>query len=160
MYLSAKSDYSRKKMDAFAGLEGEIATKFAFALQGTLVIFFVISPLMGKLIHHGVAKVNTQVLVVCTMLLIGNLTYMGMIYIVYPLLPQGAIHEIVWIMLSFSASCSLALLIGRYINWMLNDNLEPAVWVQEYENLTEADMMPFDRRRKREMERRKQSRHD
>ena len=43
---------------------------------------------------------------------------------------------------------------------MMNPNFKSAIWVQEYEDLTEADMMPFDRRRKREMERRKQSRHE
>lgn len=147
-------------MDAFAGLEDDIAVKFTFALQGILVMFFVVSPLMGKLIHHGVAKASSLVLVVCTMLLIGNLMYMGMVYIVYRLLPAGVIHQLIWIIMSFCASVSVATLIGRYMNWMMSDNFKAAVWTQEYEDLTEADMMPFDRRRKREMERRKQSRHD
>ena len=147
-------------MDVFAGLEGDVATKFAFAVQGTLVVFFVISPMMGKLIWHGIAKASSLVLIVCTMLLIGNLVYMGMVYIVYRWLPEGAIHEIIWIVMSFSTSISLSLLLGRYINWMMNPNFKSAIWVQEYEDLTEADMMPFDRRRKREMERRKQSRHE
>lgn len=146
-------------MDAFAGLEEDFATKFALALQGFLVIFFVISPMMGKLIHHSIAKASSLVLIVCTMLLIGNLVYMGMVYVVYRLLPEGAIHEIVWSILSFGMAFSLSVLVGRYMNWMMSDNIEPAVWVKEYEDLTEADMMPFDRRRKQEMERRKQTGH-
>lgn len=147
-------------MDAFAGLESEAAQRFALALQGILVVFFVISPMMGKLLHQGVARYSSLVLVVCTMFIVGNLSYMGMVYIIYPELPPDSIPPLVWIMLSFLAAMSLSVLVGRYMNWFLSDKMDNTFYVKEYDNLSEADMMPFDRRRKREMERRKRSRHD
>jgi len=144
----------------FVGLQDDLATRVALAVQGFLILFFVISPLMGKLIHTGIDKFSSLVLIVCTMFIVGNLSYMGMVYAVYPLIPDGVIHPLAWITLSFFTAFSLSVLVGRYMNWYFSDNINPAVWVQEYEELTEADMMPFDRRRKREMERRKRSRHD
>ena len=59
-------------MDAFAEFESDLPLKFVLAMQGVLVIFFVVSPIMGKLIHYGIAKASSLVLIVCTMLLIGN----------------------------------------------------------------------------------------
>jgi len=147
-------------MDTFSNLQNDFALEIALAVQGILVIFFIISPLMGKLIHQGVAKFSSLVLIVCSMFIVGNLTYMGMVYGVYRLVPDGTIHPLLWITLSFFVAFSLSILVGRYLNWYFSDNFNPAVWVQEYEELTDADMMPFDRRRKREMERRKRSRHD
>lgn len=145
---------------ADGGLATQIALQFALAVQGVLVLFFVISPVMGSLIHRGVAKRSTLVLVVCTMIVIGNLVYMGMVYIVRQTIPQSVIPDLIWIILSFCTAFSISVLIGRYLNWLLGDHEIPAVWVREYEELSEADMMPFDRRRKREMERRKRSRHE
>jgi hypothetical protein len=147
-------------MDIFAGIEGDFALKFVFILQGFLVIFFVVSPLLGKFVHQSIAKASSMVLIVCTMLLIGNVVYMGMVYGIYSILPKGAIHQIIWAILSFATAFSLSILVGRYMSWMMSDNFNPAVWEQEYDDLTEADMMPFDRRRKQEMTRRKHSRHD
>ena len=144
-------------MDAFAQLEGDLASQVAFAFQGVLICFFIISPLAGKLLHKAVAKASSLVLIVCTMLLLGNLIYMGMIYVAYPALPEDAIHPYVWITLSFCTSFSATILIGRYMNWMLSDNIQAGIWTQEYDNLTEEDMMPYDRRRKQEMERRKRT---
>ena len=147
-------------MDAFANFEDNLGIQVALAFQGMLILFFFISPFVGGLIHRGIAKASSLVLIVCSMLLIGNLVYMGMVYVVYRLLPVGVIHPFVWIILSFATAYSLAVLIGRYLNWLMSDNYDPAVWVKEYEALSDADLMPFDRRRKQEMERRKRSRHD
>lgn len=147
-------------MDAFAGLETELAQKLAIAFQGMLILFFFVSPLMGKLLHYGIAKFSSIVIVVCTMFIVGNLSYMSMVYGLYQIVPHEAFSSTAWIILSFLVAFSLSLLVGRYINWYLSDNIDAAVWTKEYDNLTEEDMMPFDRRRKREMERRKRSHHD
>lgn len=150
-----------KPMDAiFPGLEGNLAVKFALVVQGVLVLFFVISPLMGKLIHQGIAKFSSLVLIVCTMFVVGNLSYMGMVYVIYRSLPPDIFNPFVWILLSFLVAFSLSLLVGRYMNWYLSDNFNRAIWTQEYDSLTDDEMMPFDRRRKEEMERRRCSRHD
>ena len=149
--------FRRERMNPFTGLEDDTATKFAFAIQGILIIFFVVSPVVGKLLHKAVAKASSLVLIICTMLLLGNLIYMGMVYIAYPALPEGAIHEYVWIILSFGTAFSTSILVGRYMNWYLSDNFHGSIWAQEFENLAEEDMMPFDRRRKQEMERRKRA---
>lgn len=147
-------------MDAFAGLDNQIALELVLAIQGFLILFCVVSPLMGKLIHSGVAKFSSLVLIACSMFIIGNLSYMAMVYVIFPLFPANTIHPLVWIVISFFTAFSLAALTGRYMNWHFSDTFNPAIWVQEYDDLTEADMMPFDRRRKQEMERRKRSRHD
>lgn len=147
-------------MDILAGFDRDFSIKFVLVLQGFLVVFFVVSPLMGKLVHQSIAKASSMVLIVCTMLLIGNVIYMGMVYGIYRILPKGTIHQIVWAILSFATAFSLSILVGRYMSWMMSDNFNSAVWKQEYDDLTEVDMMPFDRRRKQEMARRKHSRHD
>ncbi len=147
-------------MDAFAGLETELTLKIAIAFQGMLILFFFVSPLMGKLLHQGIAKFSSMVIVICSMFIVGNLSYMGMVYGVYQIVPHEVFSPTLWIILSFLVAFSLSLLVGRYINWYLSDNMDAAIWTKEYDNLTEADMMPFDRRRKREMDRRKRSRHD
>ncbi len=147
-------------MDQFSGLGNELALRFAFAVQGILVLFFVVSPLMGTMMHRGIAKRSTLVLVTCVMALLGNLIYMGMVHILRTSIPKTAISDFAWIILSFLTAVSLTWLVGRYLYWLLNDHFEPAAWVTEYEELTEADMLPFDRRRKQEMERRKRSRRE
>ncbi|GEM_PF-2818751 len=147
-------------MDAFTGLGNELVLQLAFAIQGFLILFCVVSPVMGKLIHIGVAKFSTLVLIVCTMFIVANLSYMGMVYVVYPTMPSQTFHLFVWIILSFLTALSLSALVGRYMNWFYSDNFNRAIWIQEYDALTDVDMMPFDRRRKQEMERRKRSRHE
>lgn len=142
-------------MDAFFGLEDDLAFRVALGFQGTLVIFFMVSPLVGKMMHSAVAKVSNLVLIICTTLLVGNLIYMGMVYIGYPSLPDGTISNYVWIILSFCTAFSIAVLVGRYLNWYLSDNIQPGIWSQEFDNLADEEMLPFDRLRKREMERRK-----
>ena len=146
-------------MNPFAGLESELATRIVFAMQGFLILFTVVSPIFGGLMHKAVAKASSLVLIVCTMLLVGNLVYMGMIYIAYPALPEDAIHPLIWIALSFCTAFSITVLLGRYMNWHLSDNFDAAIWTKEYDELTDEEMMPFDRKRKREMERRKRALH-
>lgn len=147
-------------MGQFSGLGNDLALRFALAVQGFLVLFFVISPLMGNLIHKGVARRSTQVLVVCVMALIGNLVYMMMVHLLRQFVPVTAISDFAWIVLSFLTAMSISWLIARYLHWLLSDNFELAPWVTEYEELTDADMLPFDRRRKQEMERRKRTRRE
>lgn len=146
-------------MNPFDGLENDIATRLIFAMQGFLILFVVISPAIGKLMHQAIARASSLVLIVCTMILVGNLIYMGMIYVAYPALPDDAIHPYIWVILSFCTSFSITILLGRYLNWQLSDNFSAAIWTKEYEELTDDEMLPFDRKRKREMERRKRALH-
>lgn len=147
-------------MGQFSGLGNELALKLALAVQGVLVLFFVVSPLMGGLIHRQVAKRSTLVMVVAVMALIGNLIYMAMVHIARRHIPETAISDFAWILMSFLTAFSISWLVARYLYWILSDNFYPAEWVREYEELTDEDMLPFDRRRKQEMERRKKSRRE
>lgn len=146
-------------MGAFGDMNNNTAMQVVFAFQAMLIIFFVVSPVVGKLMHAAVAKASSLVLIVCSMILVGNLMYMGMVYVIYPIFPEGSIHPYAWIIMSFCCAFSVSILLGRYMNWMLSDNFNASIWADEYENLTEDDMMPFDRKRKREMKRRKRALH-
>lgn len=85
--------------------------------------------------------------------------YFGLNILLREVIPEAWMSNATIAGLSLAFSIAAAVLIGRFLEWYMREPDKPQ-WVIEMENLEDDDMMPFDRKRKAYMERRKRNMHE
>ena len=86
-------------------------------------------------------------------------SYFGLNILLREVIPEAWMSNATIAGLSLAFSIAAAVLIGRFLEWYMREPDKPQ-WVIEMENLEDDDMMPFDRKRKAYMERRKRNMHE
>ncbi len=137
--------------------EGDLAAQVAFAFQFTLILFFVISPIMGYFIAQGVKTRANFFIGWGIGVLIVLLGSFGLNFVLRQAIPVTILPDIAIGLLSSIASVASGILLAKYIVWVMGDPGK-AVWVIEHETLKEDELLPFERRRRAEEERRKKAR--
>lgn len=137
--------------------EAGLAAQMAFAFQFTLVLFFVISPMMGYFIAQGVKNRTNFFIGWGIGVLIMLLGSFGLSFLLRAAIPVDAMSDMVVGILSCVAAVAAGILLAKYIVWAMADPGKPA-WVVAHENLKDEDLLPFERRRKREEARRNRAR--
>jgi hypothetical protein len=127
-----------------------------FAVQGTLILFFIVSPVMGYLLARSIQKRVNGVIAWCMgvmVILVGNF---GVSVLLRRVIPQEQLSDLALTLLCGAGSFAAGILLARYIVFFLADPGKPQ-WVVEYENMPQEDMLPFERRKHMEVERRKRA---
>lgn len=137
--------------------EIEMQARLAFAAQFTLLLFFIISPIMGYLIAQGVKKRANFFIGWGIGVLIVLLGSFGLSFILRQAIPATTLPETAVGLLSCMASIAAGILLAKYIVWVMGDPGK-AAWVVEHDALKEEELLPFERRRRAEEERRKKAR--
>jgi hypothetical protein len=97
----------------------ELAVAAAIAVQAVMVMFFVISPLMGSVMWAGARKRKNSVLVLSLSLLIFNLTFVGLTFLLQRAINDSSLdHAITFSSLAVAAL--LMFLSGRYLYWVMS----------------------------------------
>ncbi|MCU0513853.1 MAG: hypothetical protein MUE40_14940 [Anaerolineae bacterium] len=137
--------------------QADLAAQVAFAIQGTLIVFFVVAPVLGWLLARGVARRANAVLAWCCAVLVVLVGSFGLNWLLRRAIPPAQLPDVAVHGLSLAAALASGLLLARYLLWLL---AEPgkAPWVIEHEQLQDDELLPFERRRKLEMARRKKLR--
>ena len=128
----------------------------AFAVGGFFLLFFVISPIVGMLIHRWIRKRATWVFIACVVTFLIQVLTIGLFYILrfrfFIPLP-----DIPLLLLCGTFALVASLLSGRYLAWWL-DGEEKSLLQVEFESLTEEEMLPFDHRKRAHLKRRDKAR--
>ena len=126
----------------------------AFIVQATLILFFVVSPIVGMFMHRAIAQTSTLVLVVCVCFLVADVGAFALFFGIRSIADESVIGDVPLGILSIVASGVVGILLGRYISWHYRAGGKPAYLkdVDEMEFLS-----PVDRRRKQHMKRKKRS---
>lgn len=141
-------------VDALGINSAELATQAVVAVQGTLILFFVLAPLMGTVLARFIASRANAALatsLVILLVLLGNLFFNLVLRSLFTedVLPAWAVGVI-----SFLLSLILAYGGARVALWALADPGKPR-WMIEDENLPDDAKSVLDKRREQAMARRK-----
>lgn len=145
-------------MDRLAEAAGlntdDIGLRLAFAIQGTFILFFVVSPIMGYLFTRQIKNRTRVVIGVCLGMLMTILSNMGLNLLLLRLLPEGTLPDWGIALLSFAASGAIGMIVARYILWVMADPGTPQ-WLKDDDTRSYDELAPFEKRRRDEMARRK-----
>lgn len=125
---------------------GQSAIGLVFVIQMTLVLFFVVAPLAGRLLSSVTRNwPNTVILALSLGLLFEGMAFV-MIVVLRRWLTPAQMPD--WIVgaLAVVTAASLTWLVGRFVYWWMRDP-GPSVFEREFASLSEDEMSPFDQRR-------------
>lgn len=129
----------------------------AFAVQGTFIVFFVISPIMGYLLARSIQSRVNGVIAWCAGVLVILLGNFGVSMLLRRAIPPAQLPDFALTLLCGAGSVAAGVLLAKYIVYFLADPGKPQ-WVIEYENMQKDELLPFERRKYQEVERRKRAR--
>lgn len=132
----------------------DMGARVALAVQGTLIIFFIVSPVMGFLLARGIQSRVNFVLSWCVGMFVTLVGGFGMNLLLRRAIPVETMSNLAITLLSAAASLAFGILLARYLTWWMGEPGKPA-WAIEQENIDPDEMMPHEKRRRDEMERRK-----
>ncbi len=140
------------------GLSGmDLGSQVAFAMQGTLIIFFIVSPIMGYVLAQQIKNRTRLVIGGGIGILIVLCGSIGLTLLLIRLFPAGALPDWAVVLLSFAFSGAIGMMVSRYIMWVMADPGTPQ-WLTESENRPYDELAPFEKRRRNEVNRRKAAR--
>lgn len=144
-------------VDALGINSAELVAQAVVAVQGTLILFFVLAPLMGTVLARFIASRANAALatsLVILLVLLGNLFFNLVLRSLFTedVLPAWAVGFI-----SFLLSLLLAYGGARAALWALADPGKPR-WMIEDENLPDDAKSVLDKRREQAIARRKKHR--
>lgn len=131
-----------------------LSFQLALAVQGTFIIFFVVSPLMGYLLARGIKNRVNFVISWCAGMLLVLVGSFGLNLLLRRYIPVEILPDVAVSILSGVAAVAAGILLARYLVWWQADPGKPA-WVIAHDKMATDEMMPFEKRRRHEMERRK-----
>lgn len=135
----------------------DLGAQVAFAIQMTLILFFIVSPIMGYFLAQQIKNRTRLVIGVGIGMLIVIVGNVGLTLLLGRILPVGVLPDWAIVMLSFAGSGAAGMIVAKYILWVMADPGKPQ-WVIEEEQRPYEDMTPFERRRHEEMTRRRAAR--
>ena len=142
-------------LTGFQGLE--LGAQVAFAMQATLILFFLVSPIMGLVLAQQIKNRTRLVIgagIGILIVLVGNV---GLTLLLGRLLPVGRLPDWAIMLLSFAASGTGGMIVAKYIMWVMADPGVPE-WLTESEKRPYDELAPFEKRRRDEVNRRKAAR--
>jgi hypothetical protein len=149
------------EIDTFTKTTGfqalDVGAQVAFAFQATLILFFIVSPIMGFFLAQQIKNRTRLVIGVGIGMLIVLLGNVGLTLLLGKLLPAGTLPDWAIVLLSFAASGAVAMIVAKYILWVMADPGVPQ-WLTESEKRPYHELAPFEKRRREEMNRRKAAR--
>ncbi len=125
------------------------------AVGGTLVIFFVISPIIGGVIARRLGRAYATTIITCSMMLVFSVTFVGL-HQILPSLSQLEPQSPIIFGASLLASLTLALAVALLLRWHFTES-PISLLQQQQDQLT--DELPFERKRREWMARRAKSQH-
>jgi hypothetical protein len=132
----------------------ELGAQLTIAIQFTLIIFFVISPIMGYIVAQQIKNRTRVVIGVGIGILVVLFGNMGLTMLLMRALPVGTLPDWAIVLLSFAASGAMAIIVAKYILWVMADPGTPQ-WLTESDSRAYHELAPFEKRRRDEMARRK-----
>jgi len=136
-------------MDILTRLSGfdelDISARLALAVQGTLLLFFVVSPLMGMLMARLFEKAADALLAFSAAMLVVCCVSFAFNWFAQSIIPPDRLPPWAVQALSFAFSGALAGLVMRYIRWYTRPPQD--IWTLELEATPEEDLSIFDQRR-------------
>jgi|GEM_PF-4451062 len=135
----------------------EIAERLIFAVEAVLVLFFVISPIVGYIIARTIANRVNRLIVWCVMFLLVNVCANGGYAYFRERIPYERMPDISLIALMIVGAICIAMLVGKYLAWYLAPSGQSEL-EREFEEMTPEEMSPMDVRRKAEIERKRKQR--
>ena len=140
-------------MDSLA----QLPEKVVFAVQWTLIIFFIGAPTLGWMFAKSLKETANVVLawsVALIMLTGGNF---GLNLLLRDLIAPDFLGDEWVAILSAALIIPTTLLLTRFLLWMLAEPEQPA-WMANYDTMDESKLLPFERRRRETIERRNRAR--
>lgn len=135
----------------------DLAGQVAFAMQATLFLFFIVSPIMGYVLAQQIKNRTRLVIgggIGVLIVLVGNV---GLTLLLGKILPLGTLPDWAIVLLSFAASGAAAMIVAKYILWVMADPGIPQ-WLTESDKRPYHELAPFEKRRRDEVNRRKAAR--
>jgi|GEM_PF-3250855 len=135
----------------------DLGAQVAYAMQATLILFFLVSPIMGFVLAQQIKNRTRLVIgagIGILIVLVGNI---GLTLLLGRLLPVGTLPDWAIVMLSWAASGAIGMIVAKYIMWVMADPGVPE-WLTESEKRPYDELAPFEKRRREEMNRRKAAR--
>lgn len=125
----------------------ETTTAVVIAVQGFFILFFVVSPMVGSVMHAEARKRKNSVLVLGIMLLLFNLIFAGLTFVLQRWIGTPALNQAIAI-----SSVLLAALVSILVGWYLSIYARrgPSLMEQELRYLASRDpasLAPFERQR-------------
>jgi len=134
-----------------------LETQVVVALQATLIIFFVVSPIMGLQLAKTVANRTNLVLSFCSGMLTTMIVSGGVTYWLGTIIPEERLSPNVILTLCTIGGICLGYLVARYLNWVLSDPGE-ATWMSEFRHMIAQDGNAIDREKLYRMQQKKKKR--
>lgn len=133
-------------MDQFIDVN-EATAAVVIAVQGFFILFFVVSPLVGSVMHAQARRRKNSVLILGIMLLLFNLVFAGLTFILQRWVGDAALNQAIAI-----SSIAVALMVSVVVGWYLSilARRMPSLLEQELRALAARDpatLAPFEQQR-------------
>lgn len=132
----------------------QLSRAVAIGLSGTIVIYAVISPIMGYFIARAIKQKWVFTMVTACMILTFILAGVGLSYGLPRLLP-GVLTADQIAIISTAIAVGLSLSVAVYIRWYYTETDYRQLWLRELDSYE--DELPFERKRREYMERRREN---
>lgn len=142
-------------MEAFQSLD-TLGEAVVIALSGTLILFFIISPLAGFVMARQVAKQSTLVLVIGVMVAIADLTFTGIVYVGRATIAPADLSDFALYGIGIAVGFIVAWPVGRYLAWVIADapRYDPSGELRHLQN-PDVSLMPAQRKRIERLQKRR-----
>lgn len=133
----------------------ELQDVLTVAIGGTLIIFFIISPIIGGIIARRLGRAYAMTIITSSMMVVFSVTFVGLNQTLPDLTQLDARSPIIY-GASLVAALSLALAVALFLRWHFTES-PISLLQQQQDQLT--DELPFERKRREWMARRAKSQH-
>lgn len=160
---SAVEEWIMQEIEAIERIVGPVdavgmVAQLVLVVQSTLVIFFVVSPLMGAIMWRTISNRVNFVLAWSAGVVVVLLSNYALTDLLRRAIPESHLPALPRAIISASVSICIGLLLAVYIAWVTKAPGMP-IWVKEHEARSDEDLMPFEIRRREWMKRRDRSQH-
>ena len=126
----------------------DLGVTLVLAVQAFFVLFWIISPIMGAIMAKAIENRTNSAMALGAFLLVFNLTFVGMTYFIRKAIPEERLSTTPLNLLSIVGALALALIVGRYVLWVLTPPPLPSEDFDTYEG----GLLPFEERKRERLE--------
>jgi|GEM_PF-3528495 len=145
-------------MEMFAQVIGfdpaGLGFKVAFAVQGVFVLMFIVAPIFGYLFLEKTKQLSSLWLALFSGLFVAVVTHTGLMWLLRKAIPPAQLSDTALALLAGGAAASMGLLTLRAMHKLLSDQ-QRSFEMDATRQLSDAELLPFERKRKAHMERRR-----
>ncbi len=124
-----------------------LSLTLTLAVQGVVILFWVVSPFVGGIMAKGVKRRPNATLIIGLSLLVFNLLFVGLTYILQKARGDPNLNTAISVS-SLAIALAVAMVLARYLNWMMKP--APSLMDEELRYLISRDqtsLAPFEQKR-------------